>query len=129
MNFKEYLNNLCVLNESKPFVDLYNATTSDSKDFAKLSPKIKNPSKISSEILKSVKSLDFTDEFEKDDNILSLEKVISNLLLPHFVVKNGKLSKRGISFNLTFDVYASNTPAGDVWDANKPTGYKIRIGF
>lgn len=128
MNFKEYLNRLNDLHESKSFVDLYNVNTLDSKTFAKFSSKIKNPNKISSEILKMVRSLEFENEFELEDNVIALEAGISDLLLPHFVVKNGKLSKRS-KFMITFDVYVSKVPAGDYWDANTFTGYKIRIGF
>lgn len=28
-----------------------------------------------------------------------------------------------------FDLYVSNKPAGDFWDANKRTDYKIKITF
>lgn len=132
MNFKEYLNNLNTLVESKGFVEIYNKWSFSPEDigFAKFSSGIKNPDEIPSKILKNAKSLDFEDESKIEDNVIAVEKKITKLLSPHFLVKFGVFKKRPYGNELQYDVYSSNNPAPEAWfEANKSTRYVIRIVF
>ena len=122
MNIKELLS---TLSEAREFVELYNVRSGEPKDFAKMP--FREPKKLSKDILGIVKS----QVFGKDANtsVSSIEQEISKRLMPHFVVKNGKYKERPSSDVLEFDLYVSNKPAGDVWDANKRTDYKLKITF
>ena len=122
MNIKEYFS---TLSEAREFVELYNVRSGEPKDFAKMP--FREPKKLSKDILGIVKS----QVFGKDANtsVLSIEQEISKRLMPHFIVKNGKYKERPSSDVLEFDLYVSNKPAGDVWDANKRTDYKLKITF
>lgn len=125
MNIKEYFS---TLNETREFVELYNVRSGEPKDFAKMP--FREPRKVSKDILGIVKAQAFGKDVDASvASVASVEQEISKRLMPHFVVKNGKYKERSSGDVLEFDLYVSNKPAGDFWDANKRTDYKIKITF